>query len=71
MLGEVTLVVAGRPVPRPEDLDVAALAAAVLDRVAAGARLKDAVAEVATAAGAPKRELYDAAVAARPPRPPR
>jgi 16S rRNA (cytidine1402-2'-O)-methyltransferase len=65
VLGEVTVVVAGRPVPRPEDLDVAALAAAVLDRVAAGERLKDAVAEVASAAGAPKRDLYDAAVAAR------
>jgi 16S rRNA (cytidine1402-2'-O)-methyltransferase len=33
--------------------------------VAAGARLKDASAEVAAETGLPRRELYDAALAAR------
>ena len=38
---------------------------AVQERVAAGERLKDAAAAVAEAAGVPKRELYNAALAAR------
>ena len=66
VLGEVTLVVAGAPAPAPVE-DVAELVPAVLERVAAGERLKDAVAAVAVANGANKRELYDAA--ARVPRP--
>jgi 16S rRNA (cytidine1402-2'-O)-methyltransferase len=41
----------------------------VLERVAAGERLKAAVAEVADAAGVAKRDLYAAALAARPARP--
>src|SRR3954451_5314531 len=59
VLGEITLVVAGAPaavVP-----DVSELVPAVLDRVAAGERLKEAAAAVAAAAGASKRELYNAA----------
>jgi 16S rRNA (cytidine1402-2'-O)-methyltransferase len=65
VLGEVTLVVAGAPAPAPVE-DVAELVPAVLERVAAGERLKDAVAAVAGTTGANKRELYDAA--ARAPR---
>jgi 16S rRNA (cytidine1402-2'-O)-methyltransferase len=41
----------------------------VLERVAAGERLKAAVAEVAETAGVPKRDLYAAALAARPAKP--
>ena len=62
VLGEVTLVVAGRPAPAPPTADdVAALAVEVRRRVEGGRRLKDAVAEVAAGTGVPKRELYDAA----------
>ena len=62
MRGEVVLVVAGAPatvVPVPR------LLPEVLARVDGGERLKDVVAEVAAAAGVPKRDLYAAAVAAR------
>jgi len=65
VLGEVTLVVAGHVRPPIGD-DLGAVVPLVLERVAAGERLKDAVAAVATATGAPKRALYDAATAARP-----
>jgi hypothetical protein len=41
--------------------DVGELVPAVLERVAAGERLKEAAAAVAAAAGANKRELYNAA----------
>jgi 16S rRNA (cytidine1402-2'-O)-methyltransferase len=61
--GEITVVVAGLPagdVTHPEDL-----VPEVLQRVAAGTRLKDAVAVVATVHGVPKRLLYDLATAAR------
>jgi 16S rRNA (cytidine1402-2'-O)-methyltransferase len=62
--GEITVVVAGRPATTaPQRLDD--LVPAVLVEVAAGARLKDAVAEVAAEHGVPKRALYDLAVAAR------
>ncbi len=63
--GEITLVVAGRPAPTA-DGDQESLVALVLERVAGGERLKEAVADVAASAGAPKRALYDAATAARP-----
>src|SRR5919199_3609203 len=59
VLGEVTLVVAGAPAVSVTD--VAELVPAVLERVAAGERLKDAAAAVAAATGANKRELYNAA----------
>jgi 16S rRNA (cytidine1402-2'-O)-methyltransferase len=66
VLGEITVVVAGRPAPPPPSAqDVAALAELVRQRVEGGQRLKDAVAEVAVGAGVPKRELYDAAIRAR------
>ena len=61
VLGEITLVVAGAPAA--EVADVADLVPAVLERVAAGERLKDAAAAVAAEAGANKRELYNAATA--------
>lgn len=61
--GEICVVVAGAPpaaAAGPEEL-----VGEVLERVAAGERLKDVVAEVAAAAGVPKRDLYAAALAAR------
>lgn len=61
--GEICVVVAGAPpaeAPRAEEL-----VGEVLARVEAGERLKEAVADVASAAGVPKRELYAAALAAR------
>lgn len=63
VLGEVTLVVAGRPAPSgpPAEADVEALVVEVRRRVAAGERMKTAVAAVAEPAGVPKRLLYDAA----------
>jgi 16S rRNA (cytidine1402-2'-O)-methyltransferase len=60
--GEITVVVAGAPAVAA---DPAAALVAVRERVAAGERLKDAVAAVAGPAGLPKRELYAAALAAR------
>ena len=45
---------------------VDSLVGEVHERVAGGERLKDAAAAVATAAGVPKRELYNAALAGRP-----
>jgi 16S rRNA (cytidine1402-2'-O)-methyltransferase len=58
--GEVTVVVAGAPVPGPPE--VADLTDEVSERVAAGERLKDAVTAVANAHGVSKRDLYQAAV---------
>jgi 16S rRNA (cytidine1402-2'-O)-methyltransferase len=59
--GEVTVVLAGAaPAAAPE---VGSLVGAVRERVADGERLKDAAAAVAQAAGVPKRELYNAALA--------
>ena len=58
--GEITVVVSGaEPVAV---LDTAELVEQVLVRTADGARLKEAVAEVAAAAGVSKKVLYDAAV---------
>ena len=64
VLGEVTLVVAGRPAPSgpPDEATLAALVARVQERTATGERLKTVVSEVAQAAGVPKRLLYEAAV---------
>ncbi len=57
--GEITVVVAGHVADeRPPDM--AALVAEVERRVAEGEQRKTAVADVARAAGVPKRELYDA-----------
>ena len=60
--GEIVVVVAGSG---RAQLSTADLVAEVLARADAGERLKDAVAEVATAAGVAKRDLYAAALAAR------
>ena len=60
--GEIVLVIEGAPV-RSGDLPRAL--AEVASRVEAGERLKDAAAEVAAATGLGKRELYEAALAAR------
>lgn len=62
--GEITLVVAGAE-PRAADPDAAL--AAVLARVAAGERLKDASRAVAAASGVAARDLYAAALEARRP----
>ena len=60
--GEIVVVVAGAP-PREVSLD--AVVGEVLDRVAAGERLKDAVRDLARDSGVGQRELYAAALAAR------
>ncbi|WP_432547366.1 16S rRNA (cytidine(1402)-2'-O)-methyltransferase [Kineococcus sp. SYSU DK004] len=61
--GEVCLVVAGSAGPRVRG--VAELVADAEELTARGARLKDACAEVADAAGASRRDLYEAVLAAR------
>ncbi|MWV59964.1 16S rRNA (cytidine(1402)-2'-O)-methyltransferase [Rathayibacter sp. VKM Ac-2754] len=60
--GEICLVVEGAPV-REASLEDALLA--VLERVAAGDRLKEASAEVAEHTGLSRRALYEAALASR------
>lgn len=62
--GEIVVVVGGAP-ERAAGADLGDLVARVLARADAGMRLKDAVAEVAAESGAAKRELYQAALAAR------
>lgn len=61
--GEIAVVVGGAPAARA--ISTVDLVAEVLSRVDAGERLKEAVADVALAAGTAKRELYAAALAAR------
>ena len=61
--GEIVIVVAGTEPPEtPQAQDIVSL---VLERVDAGERLKNACAAVAAETGASKRELYEAALAAR------
>ena len=60
VLGEITVVVAGRPEPVAADADLPTLVLQVRGLIAGGLRLKDAVAAVAAPHGVPKRELYDA-----------
>jgi 16S rRNA (cytidine1402-2'-O)-methyltransferase len=62
--GEITVVVAGAE-PVAEALTPAQLAARVAEREAAGEIRKEAIAAVAAAAGIPKREVFDAVVAAK------
>lgn len=62
--GEITLVVAGAPDVAAE-VGPQALAAQVAEREAAGTARKQAIAETAVATGRPKREVYDAVLAAR------
>lgn len=76
VLGEVTLVVAGRPPRGPAEAggeEFAAVVHGIQQRVVAGERLKDVCAEVAVATGLAKKALYDAVVSSRGgtgPRPP-
>ncbi|MGV8965512.1 MAG: 16S rRNA (cytidine(1402)-2'-O)-methyltransferase [Cellulomonas sp.] len=62
VLGEISVVVGGAPA---RTASVADVVGEVLSRADGGERLKDAVAEVAEAAGVGKRELYAAAIAQR------
>ncbi len=62
VLGEVTVVVAGAAPSHGGPDDLPSLVGRVHDLVAAGTRLKDAVAQVAAGSGVTKRDLYDAAV---------
>ncbi|WP_424892042.1 16S rRNA (cytidine(1402)-2'-O)-methyltransferase [Streptomyces sp. XH2] len=63
--GEITIVVEGAPEPGPEDLDAEELVRRVRAREEAGERRKEAIAAVAAEAGLPKREVFDAVVAAK------
>jgi 16S rRNA (cytidine1402-2'-O)-methyltransferase len=63
--GELTLVVAGAPVR--DRIPTADLATLVLAREAAGLTRKEAIASVVEETGRPKREVFDAVVAAKPP----
>ena len=65
--GELTLVVAGWEPQRPAG-GASDFVAEVMAREAAGASRKEAIAESAKHFGVPKREVYDAVVAARPPK---
>jgi 16S rRNA (cytidine1402-2'-O)-methyltransferase len=60
--GEIVIVIEGAA---PASADLPTATARVLELVAAGIRLKDAAAEVADATGLGRRELYEAALAAR------
>ena len=64
VLGEIVVVVAGRA---RIGASMDAMVTEVLERVAAGERLKDAARAVAEAGGASSREVYAAALAARTP----
>lgn len=62
--GEITLVIEGAPVPQTASTP-ADLAAAVAAREAAGQPRREAIADVARSCGVPKREVFDAVVAAK------
>ncbi len=62
--GEITLVVAGRTAP-PDEVPADDLAARVSARERAGQSRKEAIAEVAAAAGVAKRLVFDAVVSAK------
>ncbi|SDC98903.1 16S rRNA (cytidine1402-2'-O)-methyltransferase [Streptomyces prasinopilosus] len=63
--GEITVVVEGAPDHGPEEVDAAELVRRVRVREEAGERRKEAIAAVAVEAGVPKREVFDAVVAAK------
>ncbi|MBZ4019176.1 16S rRNA (cytidine(1402)-2'-O)-methyltransferase [Streptomyces purpurogeneiscleroticus] len=63
--GEITIVVEGAPEPGPGDLAPEELVRRVRVREEAGERRKEAIAGVAAEAGVPKREVFDAVVAAK------
>ncbi|MER5772415.1 16S rRNA (cytidine(1402)-2'-O)-methyltransferase [Streptomyces sp. NPDC001985] len=68
--GEITVVVEGAPAPGPGDLGPEELVRRVRLREEAGERRKEAIAAVAAEAGVPKREVFDAVVAAKNSAPP-
>ncbi|WP_438487558.1 16S rRNA (cytidine(1402)-2'-O)-methyltransferase [Streptomyces sp. S186] len=63
--GEITIVVEGAPESGPAELDAGELVRRVRIREEAGERRKEAIAAVAADAGLPKREVFDAVVAAK------
>jgi 16S rRNA (cytidine1402-2'-O)-methyltransferase len=63
--GEITVVVQGAPPADPAALDAVELARRVAVREDAGERRKEAIAAVAADTGVPKREVFDAVVAAK------
>ncbi|MFI8300252.1 16S rRNA (cytidine(1402)-2'-O)-methyltransferase [Streptomyces nigra] len=63
--GEITVVVEGAPDKGAEEIDAAELVRRVRIREEAGERRKEAIAAVAAEAGRPKREVFDAVVAAK------
>ncbi|WP_129295936.1 16S rRNA (cytidine(1402)-2'-O)-methyltransferase [Streptomyces lydicus] len=63
--GEITIVVEGAPESGPQELDADELVRRVRVREEAGERRKEAIAAVAADAGLPKREVFDAVVAAK------
>jgi 16S rRNA (cytidine1402-2'-O)-methyltransferase len=63
--GEITLVVAGAEARASDRAEPDTLAAAVAEAEQAGASRKDAIAAVARVHGRPKREVFDAVVAAK------
>ncbi|MDT0448715.1 16S rRNA (cytidine(1402)-2'-O)-methyltransferase [Streptomyces hesseae] len=63
--GEITIVVEGAPERGPEALDAAELVRRVRVREEAGERRKEAIAAVAAETGLPKRDVFDAVVAAK------
>ena len=65
ILGEVTIVLAGRDAAEASDLTPDRYVREVEARVAAGTDRKEAVSEVARALGVPRRDVYDAVIAAK------
>ncbi len=65
MRGEITIVVEGAPATAPGEVDAAELVRRVAVREEAGERRKEAIAAVAREVGLPKREVFDAVVAAK------
>ncbi|MEU3278110.1 16S rRNA (cytidine(1402)-2'-O)-methyltransferase [Streptomyces antibioticus] len=63
--GEITVVVSGAPERGPEELDATELVRRVRVREEAGEHRKEAIAAVAAEAGLPKRQVFDAVVAAK------
>ncbi|MGW3492555.1 16S rRNA (cytidine(1402)-2'-O)-methyltransferase [Streptomyces sp. NPDC001020] len=63
--GEITVVVEGAGEKAAEELDAAELVRRVRVREEAGERRKEAIAAVAAEAGIPKRDVFDAVVAAK------
>ncbi|MFV0135378.1 16S rRNA (cytidine(1402)-2'-O)-methyltransferase [Streptomyces sp. HMX87] len=63
--GEITVVVEGAPDTGPEEIGAEELVRRVRVREEAGERRKEAIAAVAVEAGVPKREVFDAVVAAK------